>query len=39
MTTVSAQPTRRTTTPVAQDHPVVSADRWLADRYGPERRA
>jgi len=33
MNTATAEPTRTTTTtPVAGDHPVVSADRWLAER-------
>jgi len=32
MTTAIAEPSRTTTTPIAQDHPVVSPDRWLAER-------
>lgn len=32
MTTATAEATRTTTTPIASDHAVVSADRWLAER-------
>ena len=32
MNTATAEPARTTTTPIASDHPVVSPDRWLAER-------
>src|SRR5678809_198077 len=32
MNTAIAEPTQATTTPIARNHPVVSPDRWLADR-------
>ena len=32
MDTAIAEPTRTTTTPIASNHPVVSADRWVAER-------
>ena len=32
MNTAIAEPTRATTTPIATNHPVASADRWLVER-------
>jgi len=32
MNTAIAEPTKTTTTPVASDHPVAPADRWIAER-------
>jgi len=32
MNTVTAEPTQATTTPIARNHPVVAADRWVAER-------
>jgi predicted dithiol-disulfide oxidoreductase (DUF899 family) len=32
MTTAIAQPTQTTTIPLARNHPVASADRWIAER-------
>jgi len=32
MNTATVEPTRTTTTPIASDHPVVPADRWVGER-------